>query len=197
MSNIYNYAHTIDLQKHIFWQYNNAPGFNAIVNQKQDWYYKNHTKFWDNWLEDVLSISTANDYGLAIWGNLLQVPRTYLVNGVNETLTTKQYRILLMARLRLLRIRGTVPEINDFLAFLFKDYGKAYVEDGYDMTMTYHLIFNLTKLQKAVIQSINLLPRPAAVEINVYAVGKNVFGFNGSGCQPFDQAPFAVYTSIL
>ena len=48
-----------------------------------------------------------------------------------------------------------------------------------------------------VIKSINLLPRPAGVKLNLIAVSKNVFGFNGSGCQPFNQAPFAVYTSII
>ena len=65
------------------------------------------------------------------------------------------------------------------------------------MTMTYHFNFNLTPLQIAVIKSTNLLPRPAGVKINVIAVSKEVFGFNGSGCQPFNQAPFAVYTSVI
>lgn len=198
MSNrIYEYNPVIDLEKHIFWQYNNAPALNSLMQQKQDWYNENQVGFWQDWIKNVLTISTANDYGLAIWGNLLQVPRTYFINGENVTLTTEQYRTVLIARLRLLSMRGTVPEINKLLKFLFGKYGKAYVVDNYDMTMTYHFNFALTDLQLTVLRNVTLLPRPAGVLIEVLAVGKNVFGFNGSGCQPFNQAPFANYSNVL
>lgn len=197
MSNIFNYNPQIDLKKHIFWQYNNAPKLNSYVDQKNEWYKENQTNFWQDWIKNVLTISTANDYGLAVWGNLLQVPRTWNVNGTNTTLTKEQYKTLLMARLRLLSIRGTVEEINELLNFLFADYGRAYVIDNQDMTITYKFDFNLTSLQIAILRNLSLLPRPAGVEMNVISVTKNVFGFNGSGCQPFNQAPFAVYSNIL
>lgn len=197
MSKIFNYTPSIDLEKHIFWQYNNAPNLNSLVNQKNEWYVENQIKFWNDWVSDVLNIATANDYGLAVWGNLLKIPRTYNVNGNNEALSTEQYRTVILARLRLLKTHGTIPEINELLQFIFGKYGKAYVEDGYDMTMTYHFNFNLTSLQIEVLRSTNLLPRPAGVKISVIAVSKEVFGFNGSGCQPFNQAPFAVYSSVI
>jgi len=197
MSKIFEYTPNIDFEKHIFWQYNNASNIKSLVNQKQNWYITNQQNFWSDWVTNVLTISTANDYGLAIWGNLLQTPRTWNVNGENVTLTTQQYRTLLIARLRLLSIRGTVNEINEILSFLFSDYGRAYVIDNYDMTITYRFHFNLTDLQKEILKNLTLLPRPAGVEMQVLAVTKNVFGFNGSGCQPFNQAPFAVYSSIL
>ena len=195
--NIFEYTPAVDFEKHIFWQYNNAPCIQSYANQKQNWYEVNHVKFWTDWIENVLNIATANDYGLAVWGNLLQTPRTWKINGVNETLTTQQYRTLLIARLRLLSIRGTVEEINKILQFLFRNYGKAWVVDNYDMTITYRFNFTLTDLQIEILKNLTLLPRPAGVLMNVIAVGNNVFGFNGSGCQPFDQAPFAVYSNIL
>lgn len=197
MSNIFEYTPNIDFEKHIFWQYNNSPNIKSLVNQKQNWYVENQQNFWSNWITNVLTISTANDYGLAIWGNLLQTPRTWKINGENVTLTTEQYRTLLIARLRLLSIRGTVEEINGILKFLFRNYGKAWVVDNYDMTITYRFNFTLTDLQIEILRNLTLLPRPAGVELEVLAVGNNVFGFNGSTCQPFDQAPFAVYSNIL
>ena len=197
MSNIFEYTPNIDFEKHIFWQYNNSPHINSLVNQKQNWYVINQQNFWMDWITNVLTISTANDYGLAVWGNLLQTPRTWKINGENVTLTTEQYRTLLIARLRLLSIRGTVEEINGILKFLFRNYGKAWVVDNYNMTITYRFNFTLTDLQIEILKNLTLLPRPAGVEMEVLAVGNNVFGFNGSTCQPFDQAPFAVYSNIL
>lgn len=193
MTNIFEYSPSIDLKKHIFWQYNNAPAINSLVDAKQEWYDINQTQFWLDWVKNVLDITTANDYGLAVWGSLLRIPRNYMVNGVNTSLTTNQYRKVILARLRLLRMRGTVPEINKLLKFLFGEYGKAYVVDNYNMTMTYRFDFNLSALQLEVLQTITLLPRPAGVQIQLVALDNNVFGFDGSNGQPFDQGRFANY----
>lgn len=193
MTTIFEYDPSIDLTKHIFWQYNNAPAINSIVNFKQEWYNINQVQYWQDWVKNVLNITTANDYGLAIWGILLGIPRTYLVNGENLSLTTDRYRTVILARLKLLKMRGTIPEINSLLKFLFGKYGKAYVTDNFDMTLTYHFDFNLTALQMAVLQNVTLLPKPAGVEVNVVALGDDVFGFNGSGAYPFNQARFAQY----
>lgn len=196
MSTIFEYNPSIDFKKHIFWQYNNAPNFNTLINSKQDWYNTNQVNYWLNWVNNVINISTADDYGLAVWGILLGIPRTFDVNGTNTPLTTDQYRAVILARLKLLNMRCTVPEINSLLKFLFGKYGKAYVIDNFNMTMTYHFDFNLTALQIAVLQNVTLLPRPAGVKINIVAFGNDVFGFNGSGALPFDQGRFAQYLSI-
>jgi hypothetical protein len=190
---ILNYDPSVDLTKHIFWQYNNAPAINSLINAKQNWFNINQTEFWNNRVNNVLNITTANDYGLSVWGALLQVPRIYLVNGTNTSLSTNQYRTVILARLRLLHTRATVPEINKLLKFLFGQYGKAYVIDNFDMTITYKFNFNLSALQLAVLQTVNLLPRPAGVQAIIEAYDGTVFGFNGSGAQPFDNAPFATY----
>ena len=192
MTRIAEYNPSIDFEKHIFWQYNNAPAITSLIASKQNWFNTNQTQFWLDWVKNVLNIQTANDYGLSIWGILLGVPRTYMINGASESLTTDQYRTVILARLRMLKMRGTIPEINSLLNFLFGKYGKAYVIDNYNMTMTYRFNFRLSDLQLAVIQTVDLLPRPAGVKISVVAMDEEVFGFNGSG-EPFNQAPFATY----
>lgn len=196
MSNIFEYDPSVDFTKHIFWQYNNAPNLNSLVNSKQAWYQTNQTQYWQDWVNNVLNITTANDYGLSIWGILLGIPRTYLVDGENMSLSTEQYRTVILARLKMLKMRGTIPEINSLLQFIFGKYGKAYAIDNYDMSITYRFNFSLTPLQIAVLQNVSILPKPAGVEINVVALGNDVFGFNGSGAYPFDQARFASYFNL-
>lgn len=196
MATIFEYDPSIDFRKHVFWQYNNAPAINSLVNSKQNWYNTNHVEFWQSWVANVMDITTANDYGLSIWGILLGIPRTYDVGGVNTSLTTEQFRAVILARLKLLHMRCTVPEINSLLKFLFGKYGKAYVVDNFDMTMTYHFDFNLSPLQIAVLQNVTLLPRPAGVKVSIVSLGDDVFGFNGSNAYPFDQARFAQYLKI-
>lgn len=196
MSNIFEYDPSVDFTKHIFWQYNNAPNLNSLVNSKQTWYQTNQTQYWQDWVNNVLNITTANDYGLSIWGILLGIPRTYLVDGENMSLSTEQYKTVILARLKMLKMRGTIPEINSLLQFIFGKYGKAYVIDNYDMSITYRFNFSLTPLQIAVLQNVSILPKPAGVEINVVALGNDVFGFNGSDAYPFDQARFASYFNL-
>lgn len=192
MTTIYNYKQSIDFDKHIFWQYNNATNLKSLVNSKQKWYKENQVDFWENWISNVINIRNANDYGLAMWGVLLQIPRSYMVNGNSITLTTNQYSKLLLARLKIIKMRGTIPEINSLLNFLFGEYGKTYVIDNFNMTLTYRFNFNLTDLQKTIIQTIPILPKPAGVGITVISLDNEVFGFDGSG-RPFDQGRFANY----
>lgn len=178
MNNIFEYDPSVDLTKHIFWQYENAPKITSLIQAKQAWINENHVTFWQNWVNNVINIQTANDYGLSIWGILLGVPRTYIVSGDSLSLSTNQFRKVILARLRLLNMRGSVPEINALLAYLFGDYGKAYVVDNHDMTMTYHFNFRLSALQLAVLNNVTLLPQPAGVEVIIAANDGNLFGFN-------------------
>lgn len=178
MSDILEYKTATDFEKHILWQYNNAPAINSLMQSKQDWYDVNHNNYWNDYINNVLNIATANDYGLSIWGAILQVPRTFIVNGNEETLDTEMYRNLIRARMLLLRTRATVPDINSFLKVIFGKYGTAYVLDNNDMTITYRFNFNLSPLQVAIMQTIDLLPRPAGVKMIIVSVGGKVFGFN-------------------
>lgn len=193
MTTIFEYDPSIDFEKHIFWQYNNAPAIKSLINAKQQWFNENQVNYWTDWVRDVLNITTANDYGLAIWGILLGIPRVYDVGGVSTTLNTEQFRTVILARLKLLHMRCSVPEINSLLKFLFGKYGKAYVVDNKNMTITYKFDFNLSALQIAVLENVTLLPRPAGVQALVVTLGDDVFGFNGSNALPFDQARFASY----
>ena len=65
---IYNPDYAVDLLQALIWQYDNAPRLQKLIQQKQDWYNRNNTEFWTDWLKNVFNINTANDFGLTVWG---------------------------------------------------------------------------------------------------------------------------------
>lgn len=194
IQNILNYAP--DLTQHIQWQYDNASVINSLVEAKNNWYSANLTEFWQGIVSDFLNINTANDWGLNLWGKILQVKRLYNVNGEQISLSTELYRRLILGKLQLIRMNGTVPEINSYLNFIFAPYATetsypAYVQDNRDMTVSYIFNFQPTDEELALIYSRSFLPTPAGVEDNIIVLTEDaIFGFEGSGFQPWNQAPF-------
>lgn len=185
-----------DLLSSIIWQYDNAPNLQSLINQKNDWYNANVEQFWQDIITNFLNINTANDWGLGLWGNILQVSRTINVNGQLTTLSTEMYRRLILGKLSLIKSNGSVPEINAYLNFIFQDKKTstslgAIVRDNQDMTVYYILNFEPTDEEMALINSRTFLPTPAGVQDKIYILEEyKIFGFYNTGFQPFGQAPF-------
>lgn len=185
-----------DLLSSIIWQYDNAPNLQSLINQKNDWYNANVEQFWQDIITNFLNINTANDWGLGLWGNILQVSRTINVNGQLTTLSTEMYRRLILGKLNLIKSNGSVPEINAYLNFIFQDKKTstslgAIVRDNQDMTVYYILNFEPTDEEMALINSRTFLPTPAGVQDKIYILEEyKIFGFYNTGFQPFGQAPF-------
>lgn len=191
MAKIFEYENCIDFEKHLLWQYSNSENLKALLLQKQAWYDENHKVFWNIWIKNVLEIAGANDFGLAVWGNLLQVARTYEVNGKMVSLDTEQYRLLLNGRLLYLKMNGSVPSTNKYLKLMFGKLGRAYVLDRFDMSLIYILEFRPCEKDLLVLNNTSALPRSAGVGYKIYVIPpKSVFGFYGSNLQGFGQAVF-------
>ena len=196
MADILNLFNSIPLINNVLWQYDNAPNLKSLIESKQSWYNANTDEFYRGIIDNFLNIITADDWGLALWGLVLQVPRTYNINGSNVTLERERYRLILRAKLLLTRMHGTVPEMLAYLNFLFESKGKIAVVDNLDMTITYRFGFNLSDLQLEILKVANLLPTPAGVRSIILTLDNKVFGFYGSGCLPFDQGRFASYINV-
>ena len=196
MADILNIFNSIPLTDNILWQYDNAPNIKSLIESKQNWYNTNNEQFYNNLIDNFLNINNANDWGLSLWGMVLQVPRTYNLDGEEITLDKERYRTLIKAKLLLIKMNGTVPEILAYLNFLFKASGRITVTDNLDMTVTYRFNFNLSDLQIAILSTANLLPTPAGVKANILTLDNKVFGFNGSNALPFNQGRFAQYLNI-
>jgi len=95
-------------------------------------------------------------------------------------LTLEQRRLLLRLRYYQLVSSGAVPEINEFLAFLFGP-GVLYAIDNLDMTMTYVFTQQPDAQILFILQEFDLLPRPSGVSIEIMVSGIDSFGFDPDG----------------
>ena len=185
-----------NLIQNILWQYEKAENLKGLISRKENWYNTNLNDFWLKIVDDFLNIRTATDWGLNLWGKILNVSRIYNVNGVQTTLSTELYRRLILGKISLIRSNGTVPEINKYLNFIFSNHitataNAAVVKDNFDMSVYYVLNFEPTDEELALIYSRTFLPTPAGVLDKIYLLDQTtIFGFQNTGFMPFNTAPF-------
>ena len=201
---IQDFDFSVDLLKSLLWQHDNAEGLKTLLRRKQEWYDTSQRDFWDAWFRDVFDLDTANDFGLAVWSRILDVPLQVRIEadvnrpafgfGINHEnftngsfargqtgdipLNTEQQRLVLKLRYFQLISRGAVPEINEWLFELFGDQGTVFVVDSNDMTFaTYFFSFQPSSQLAFILEKYDLLPRPAGVGVRVRVQVKPSFGF--------------------
>lgn len=211
------YSPSVDLLQALLWQYNDAAKIQSLLDAKQAWFDENQSGFWEDWVRDVFDLRTANDFGLEVWSLILNLPLAIPVTEVTGerpsfgfgpyrlnfnngnfrpqtgsviSLDTEQKRFALRLRYFQLANRGSIPEINRFIAYLFQGVGKVYVQDGLNMTMTYVFKFTPSAAIRLVLDYYDLLPRPAGVGVTRTISITPAFGF-GQYRKNFTNAPFA------
>lgn len=196
MAQIQTFDFSVNLLRALLWQYNDALNLQGLLERKQNWYDTNQQQFWTDWVADVFDLRTANDFGLAVWAIILDMPlvveapadgdkpiwgfatddENFANGNFGATpiiaLTTEQKRLVLRLRYFQLVNRGCVPEINDFMAYLFANDGPVYVTDGYNMNARFVFNFPIDSKLDFVISQFDLLPRPAAVSVDYVVIGE-------------------------
>lgn len=81
MARIQELDYSVNLLRAILWQYEDADVLQSLLKQKQAWYDRTQTKFWDDWYRDVFNLETCNDFGLAVWAIILDMPLYYGTRG--------------------------------------------------------------------------------------------------------------------
>lgn len=195
MSQIQEINYSVNLLESLLWQHNNALKLTAIINYKQEWFKRNQSEFWEDWLRDVFDLRTANEFGVKVWSiildvpiNIVTAPTPTILNDFGFGLDRENFghgtfgrlgsgtvnvmledaRIALKIRYFKLICRPTILEINQFLSFVFAGTGMgAYVKDNYDMT--YELVFSGNPSPELLTMLIgyDIMPRPAGVGIYV------------------------------
>lgn len=212
MATVQQFNFSVDLLRAILWQYDGAAGLQSILRAKAAWYDENQRDFWTAWERDVFDLTTANDFGCAVWGIILGIPLSIGLSGSGDrpvwgfgsenlpfeqsnfgrlgsgvaSLTLEQKRLILRLRYFQLISDGSVPHANFVLQQVF---GQGYVLDNHDMTATYVFQTELPVAVRTLIDLYDLLPRPAGVGINVIYLTDPVWGF-GPNNQNFENAPF-------
>lgn len=208
------FDYSVDLLRCIPWQYDSADQLISYIQSKQDWYDENHSQFWTGWFNNVFNLKTANDFGLAVWSIILDMPLYEPVSasdsgypafgfefGMNfdngnfatqdtsaNNLTTEQKRILLRLRYYQLITDATIPSCNAIINDVFGE-GVAYCLDGYDMTIRYVFTSSIDALLISTLVDMDLLPRAAGVKVITYDASLKTFGFADYGYN-FDNGNF-------
>lgn len=218
MATVQEFDFSVDLMRALIWQYNDAERLQQLVQQEQDWYTENQKNFWINWQRDVFDLRTANDFGLSVWSIILGVPlvvevapsaptkvpfgygvynRNYNRGNYSrafagaQSLTTEQARIVLLLRAFQITTNGAVPQINRFLAYLFRDEGSVYVIDPLDMGENiYVFTFVPSARLRFVLKNYDLLPRPAGTGSSTLVQTATAWGFDEFH-ENFDNGNFA------
>ena len=169
--------------------------------------------------DSIWNISTAQGYGLDVWGKivgvsrLFQVPNTGPWLGFKDGATDSQpfgqapfypgpstgsyllsdtaYRTLILVK-AIANISDTsIQSYNRLLSNLFAGRGRCYASDNGAMQMLYTFEFYLEPYELAILQQSGALPRPSGVSASIVQVTpSSFFGLKGSGLQPFGQGIF-------
>lgn len=202
---IQQFDYAVNLMEVILWQQNNAANLQALLTAKQTWYDTYHAGFWSDWENDVFNLLTANDFGLQVWALILAFPvllsspsttgekivgfgsynqNLYEAsfapgNGV-PSLSREEKRLLLRLRAFQLFCSPNVLDINAALKTIFADFGPVYVLDGHDMTCKYVFGFIPSSGLLRVFETVDILPRPACVQMSILIEPQGRFGFSAN-----------------
>lgn len=183
---------SVDVTRVIGWRHSNAVNFKQIIFDEQAWLDANVRDFWNDWAVDVFDLTTANDFGLAVWSKILDIPvfisnpsSNYVTWGFGDfngnfrdsnfggdttnqaQLTTEQLRLVLRMRAFQLHTDSSPLQVNAFLLYLFGDQGVAYMRDNQDMTVTYVFDFALSTDVAFVLENYEILPTAPGVADNI------------------------------
>lgn len=138
-------------------------------------------------IEKIWDIDTANSFGLDIWGRIVGVQREYQNGNFSYSAPDSMYRKMIKVKALVNISPCSAPALNKAVTLLFGDRGKCFVSDYGSMSMRYVFKFTPTQEELLIIGSSGLLPRPAGVLCTAEFYGGKIFGFNGSGLEPFNQ----------
>ena len=204
MSDPYNCE--INLLSALDWQRSGADIAKQFIENEQAWLDANHCEFWNDWQKDVFTLSTANDFGLAVWSIILDenvfgyqvsAPEDYpnwgfgvddenffdgsfaAQSGVTYEFTTDQKRILLQLKaFKVLAMGGSILQTNTAMANIFGK-GIVLVFDNFNMSYVYQLSESTLSNFIIEINKRDLLPRPIGIEVaEIRILSTATFGFS-------------------
>ena len=201
MGTIQLFDFSVGLLRAILWQYNEAARLQSLLADKDVWYRVNQEEFWTAWVTDVFDLNTANDFGLTVWGVILDMPLSFGLPGTGSRevwgfgdnnlnfengnfgrdasgiagLTTEQKRLVLKLRYYQIISDGSIPFANYVLKTVL---GGGYALDPEDMTITFVFPTSLDSQVRLILEQFDLLPRPAAVQSSILIDPANAFGFD-------------------
>lgn len=186
---------TFDWVQTVLSQYANSPVFMQMLEDGAAWFDQSLNL--DNFTDLIWDVTTAQGYGLDVWGRIVGVQRVVQLAGTevwlgttgppgvsgdsmnvapfysggsatnNYALSDDFFRLLILAKAMANICDGGTAAINQVLLNLFPGRGNCYVTDGGDLTMTYTFDFTLSAVELAVVTQSGVLPKPPGVSVTV------------------------------
>ncbi len=189
-----DYNCEIDILTAIDWQRSNATTFIELAKKKQEWYEGNHCQFWNDWVNEVFNLDTANEFGLSVWARILALPLfgENLGDTNPVTLTLEQKRIMLKLKAFICSMNSSTYEINRKMKEIFGGI-KLVAIDALNMNYYYYVFDDEIADFVQTLINYNLLPAPNSVLVSVVInPGDTPFGFLGApNALGFDEGLWA------
>lgn len=129
---------------------------------------------------------TADGAGLDVWGRIVAIARKLYVSGESVILDDETYRKYVFVKALFNLTNSSLASINYLCGQLISHGVQVLHTDTMVLTVLVTEIVDPQALQAF----LNLRWSPTGVGVKIYYVLGPVFGFNGSGLHPFNQAPF-------
>ena len=200
-----------NVEKTLISQYANSPIICNLISNIND--YIDPSGDIERFYHLIWNLDTAEGIGLDFWGKVVGIQRNVQIDDKNQfigsTLASDDLKEYQAGRVHLMNdtmfrsmiflkamsniIYATAPNINRLLQALFEKRGRAYFVKNGTMQARYVFEFRLTPVEKAVLISTNLLPRPSGVLVDFYEPDiRNTFGFTEAELAPFGQGAFYI-----
>lgn len=161
----------------------------------------------------IWNLDTAEGFGLDFWGKVVGVEREVLISKKNQftgsslagddiggyienssyRMNDAMFRSMIFIKALSNIIYATAPNINKLVSNLFQNRGRAYYIKNGTMMARYVFEFSLTQVERAVIISTDLLPKPTGVLVDFYEPDfSKTFGFIEAKMAPFGEGAFYI-----
>ncbi|MGV7078505.1 DUF2612 domain-containing protein [Testudinibacter sp. P80/BLE/0925] len=167
----------------------------------------------DSFYNLIWNLDTAKGIGLDFWGKVVGIERYILINKRNQfvgsslaasdlgiytentsyRMNDAMFRSMIFIKALSNIIYATAPNINKLVSALFEKRGRTYFIKSGTMMARYVFEFNLTQIEKAVIISTDILPKPTGVLVDFYEPDiSKTFGFIEANMAPFGEGAFYI-----
>ena len=196
-------------------QYANSPVICRLIRRFDDCIDPRTDK--QRFYDTVWNVSTAQGFGLDIWGAIVGIAREVMIIPQDEYIGFTQgfapfdnvvwsvgenlerlyrldddtYRHVIMLKAMSNIIYATAPHINRLLREMFGSRGRAYFVKNGTMAARYVFEFYLLPVKRAIIRQSDLLPRPSGVLLDFYEPeADKTFGYIEANLAPFGEGAF-------
>lgn len=181
------------MRKEIYHQYANSPKMVQFIESSANMISVINDM--RNFYQYVFNINSAAGFGLDVWGDILNIPRSLLleIEGVDTqyTMNDEEYRIVLKLAASKYISDAACENIYDALSLIFESYGNIYVTDLEGMHIRYSFEFLIPEILYAILKKTGVVPKPAGVDVEIYEMpSRKIFGFNGQNLEGFNNGTF-------